>query len=70
LPIRSDISATATADVANETGPRGRKRNSLIEGDSVAKVEELNAPAGGREPTLPPLPLIGCKAGNAAFAEA
>jgi len=36
----------------------------------VAKVEELNAPAAGREPTLPPLPLIGCKAGNAAFAEA
>jgi hypothetical protein len=33
LPIRSDISATATADVSNETGPQGRKRNSLIEGD-------------------------------------
>ena len=30
-PIRSDISATA--NVANETGPRGRKQNILIEGD-------------------------------------
>jgi len=39
---------------------------------TVAKVAEPqgNAPATGWEPTLPPLPLIGCKAGNVALAEA
>jgi hypothetical protein len=76
-PIRSDIGATATADAANEAGPRGRKRNSLIEGDfdlgrlwpeRTSPRSTLPPPTGN--PHCRPFRSSDAKPVNVAFAEA
>ena len=67
----------ATADVANEAGPRGRKRNSLIEGDfdlgrlwpeRTSPRSTLPPPAGN--PHCRPFRSSDAKPVNVGFAEA